>query len=60
MGSSEDLNRHLPESTIRPFPQLQIQAELPPKGPFRGRLVIQLNVGPGGANGYTLDLRCDP
>lgn len=40
--------------------QLQIQAELPPKGPFRGRLVIRLNVGPGGADGYTLDLRCDP
>jgi hypothetical protein len=40
--------------------QLLIQAELPPKGPFRGRLLIKLKVGPGGADGYTLELRCDP
>ncbi len=40
--------------------QLIIQAELPPKGPFRGRLFITLNVGPGGAdNVHVGPTRCD-
>ncbi len=38
--------------------QLQIQAELP-KALYHGRLFIKLNVGPGGADSYSLELRCD-
>jgi hypothetical protein len=39
--------------------QLLIQAELPP-ALGRGRLFVNLNVGPGGSNSYTMDLRCNP
>ncbi|HEX9704897.1 MAG TPA: hypothetical protein VGA20_06590, partial [Gemmatimonadales bacterium] len=39
---------------------LQLQAELPPQGDVRGRLAVQLNVGPGGSNRYSLEVRCSP
>ena len=38
----------------------QMRIEIPPTGPFRGRLEVMLNVGPGGSSGYTIDVRCEP
>lgn len=35
-----------------------MQLEIPQKGPFRGRLFVRLNVGPGGASFAELSLRC--
>ncbi len=37
---------------------LQIQAELPPKGADRGRLMSMLRVGPGSSSGSDLTVRC--
>lgn len=38
----------------------QLRAEVPPAGPFRGRLLARLNVGPGGSNHYSLEVKCEP
>lgn len=38
----------------------QMQIELPPTGPFRGQLIIKLNVGPGGSNNYSINVKCLP
>jgi hypothetical protein len=38
----------------------QMFIEIPPQGPFRGRLSLQLNVGPGQSNQYTLEADCLP
>lgn len=38
----------------------QMQIEIPSSGPFRGRLLATLHVGPGGSNRYSLDVRCLP
>lgn len=38
----------------------QWQIELPPTGPFHGRLMVNLNVGPGQAYSYDMDVDCEP
>lgn len=38
----------------------QLQIEIPPTGPFRGRLVMHLDVGPHGATSHSLDVTCTP
>ncbi len=38
----------------------QLQIEIPPTGPFRGRLVMHLDVGPHGATSHSLDITCTP
>lgn len=38
----------------------QLQAEIPPRGPFRGWLLASLQVGPGASSRYSLDTRCRP
>lgn len=38
----------------------QMQIEIPPNGPFHGQLIVNLNVGPGGSNHYSLDVKCLP
>lgn len=34
--------------------------ELPPIGPFRGQLLVRLNVGPGESNQFSLEVKCLP
>jgi hypothetical protein len=38
----------------------QLQIELPSAGPFRGRLMVKLNVGPGEASSYDMSIDCEP
>lgn len=35
-----------------------LQIQIPPSGPFRGRLISRLQVGPRGQNSYVLDVEC--
>lgn len=39
---------------------LQLRQEIPPSGPFRGRLLVKLDVGPGNSNHYSLETECLP
>ena len=36
----------------------QLQVEIPPSGPFRGRLISRLEVGPHGHSSYVLEVEC--
>ena len=38
----------------------QMQIEVPPSGPFRGQLLVHLNVGPGNSSQYSLEVKCEP
>ncbi len=38
----------------------QLREEIPPAGPFRGRLLIKLDVGPRNTNRYSLETECQP
>jgi hypothetical protein len=38
----------------------QMQIEIPASGPFRGRLMVKLNVGPGKSSQASLDVKCLP
>ena len=38
--------------------QVLMQVELPPRSPFRGRLVMEFTVGPGGMAGHRASIRC--
>lgn len=38
----------------------QMQIEVPPSGPFRGQLIVHLNVGPGNSSDYSLEVKCEP
>ncbi|MCI0405861.1 MAG: hypothetical protein L0Z48_06675 [candidate division Zixibacteria bacterium] len=38
----------------------QMQLEIPPAGPFRGQLLVRLNVGKGGPYDYSLEVNCEP
>ncbi len=37
----------------------QMFIEIPPKGPFRGQLIISLNVGPGQSNQFSVEVKCE-
>jgi hypothetical protein len=37
----------------------QMQVEIPPTGPFRGQLLVNLNVGPGNSSNYSMEVKCD-
>lgn len=37
-----------------------MQLEIPPSGPFRGRLVVRLDVGPGGVQRASAEAQCAP
>jgi len=39
---------------------LMLQLMIPPTGPFRGRLVVRLDVGPGGVTRSSAEARCEP
>jgi hypothetical protein len=36
----------------------RMQMEIPPSGPFHGRLTSRLEIGPNGHNGYELEIEC--
>jgi hypothetical protein len=38
----------------------QMQIEIPKKGPFRGQLLVRLNVGPGNSSDYEMVVKCMP
>jgi hypothetical protein len=38
----------------------QMRTEIPATGPFRGQLLAELNVGPGGSSKYSLEVKCEP
>jgi hypothetical protein len=38
----------------------QMQIEIPKKGPFRGQLLVHLNVGPGNSSDYDMSVKCYP
>ncbi len=38
----------------------QMRIEIPPTGPARGRLQVNLNVGPGGSSHYSMEISCEP
>jgi len=37
-----------------------LQIEMPPSGPFRGRLKIVLKIGPGSSTDYDVEMQCTP
>jgi len=38
----------------------QMQIEIPPTGPFRGQLIVHLQVGPGESNKSSIEVKCLP
>lgn len=53
-------NRGIITDNVTLVSSFQMQIEIPPTGPFRGRLVVKLKVGPGGSNQFSLSVNCLP